>query len=197
MILAVCAILLSIIATPVWPWFHAYLMGHLDHLKISWAISSDVLLVMLFSTCVVAAGISLAWWLYALKPVAKEEPADPLEKVQPDIFSLLRDKFLIDEFYELTVVRLNAFLAGFSDWMDRVMWGGLVWVVSSLVVWVSWLNRLIDDLLINSGFNMGCGSFRLSARILSHFQNGQVQRYLRVVGLALAVLALIFIWGCK
>jgi hypothetical protein len=37
---------------------------------------------------------------------------------------------------------------------------------------------------------------RLGARLLSLWQNGQVQRYLRVLGLALTLLGVIFLWGC-
>ena len=62
---------------------------------------------------------------------------------------------------------------------------------------LSWINRLLDEFVVNLGFDKGCGGLRDSANLLSHFQNGQVQRYLRVLGLALAVFALIFIWGCK
>jgi NADH-quinone oxidoreductase subunit L len=196
-ILAAFAVLLGIIATPVWPWFHAYLMGHLEHLQVSWAISGDVLMTMLLSSCIVAAGIFLAWWLYVARPMAQGEEADALEKLQPDIFSFLHEKFLIDELYDLTVVRLNATCARVSDWLDEFVWGGLVQAVSYLTLGLSWLNRLVDEFVVNLGFDKGCGSLRSSARILSLFQNGQVQRYLRVIGLALAVLALIFIWGCK
>ena len=196
-ILAACAVLLSIIATPVWPWFHAYLSGHLEHLQVSFAISSQALLTMLLSTCIVTAGISLAWWLYAVKPVPKGEEADALEKLQPHVFSLLRDKFLIDEVYDATAVRLNAVCARVSDWLDHFLWGGLVQAVSFLVLGLSWLNRLLDEFVVNLGFDKGCGSLRTSASILSHFQNGQVQRYLKVIGLAMSILALIFIWGRK
>ena len=196
-ILAACAVLLSIVATPIWPWFHAYLMGHLEHLEVSWAISGDVLMTLLLSTCIVAAGISLAWWLYAVKPMQKGDQSDALEKLQPDIFSILHDKLFFDEIYEATVVRLNATCARVSDWLDEFVWGGLVQAVSYLTVGLSWINRLLDEFVVNLGFDKGCGGLRDSANLLSHFQNGQVQRYLRVLGLALAVFALIFIWGCK
>jgi len=195
-ILAVCVVLLSVMATPIWPWFHAYLMGHLGHLEASWAIPGDVGMTLLLSTCIVAAGVSLAWWLYAVKPAVKGE-ADALETLQPDIFSLLQDKFLIDKIYEGSIVRLNALCARVSNWLDEFVWGGLVQAVSLLTVVLSSLNRLIDVFVVNLGFDGGCGSLRFLGKILSHFQNGQVQRYLRVIGLALAVSALIFIWGCK
>jgi len=196
-ILAVCAVLLGIIATPVWPWFHAYLMGHLAHLEVSWTIPGDVLTTMLLSTCIVAAGIFVAWWLYVSKPMEKGEEGDALEKLQPHVFSILHDKFFIDEIYEGTIVRLNATCAHVSDWLDEFIWGGLVQAVSYLTLGLSWVNRLVDEFVVNLGFDKGCGSLRSSGRILSLFQNGQVQRYLRVLGLALTILALLFIWGCK
>ncbi len=196
-ILAVCVVLLSVIATPIWPWFHDYLTGHLEHLEVSWTIPGDVGMTLLLSTCIVAAGISLAWWLYAVKPLEKGDEADALEKLQPHVFSLLHDKFLIDEIYEATIVRLNAICARVSNWLDDVVWGGLVQVVSLLMVALSSLARVLDESVVNLGFDGGCGSLRFFAKILSRFQNGQVQRYLRIIGLALAVSALIFIWGCK
>jgi NADH-quinone oxidoreductase subunit L len=152
---------------------------------------------MLLSTCIVAAGIFVAWWLYVSKPMEKGEEGDALEKLQPHVFSILHDKFFIDEIYEGTIVRLNATCARVSDWLDEFIWGGLVQAVSYLTLGLSWLNRLVDEFVVNLGFDKGCGSLRSSGRILSLFQNGQVQRYLRVLGLALTILALLFIWGCK
>lgn len=195
--LAAGAVLLSLIGTPVWPWFHAYLTGHLAHLEIARTIPSDVLLIMLLSTVIVAAGVGLAWWLYGRKPVETAEQPDALERMQPSIFSLLRARFYIDELYDATVVRLNGQCARACHWVDSVVLDGLVQLVSYLVLGLSWLNRLVDEFIVNLGFDKGCNALRISARILSFLQNGQVQRYLRVIGLALVVFALIFIWGCR
>ena len=124
------------------------------------------------------------------------EDQDPLQKLQPAGFLVLHRKFFIDEFYETTVVRLTSMVAVFSGWLDRYFWGGAVWLLAQVALLLSWLNRLLDDLLVNAGFNKGCGSFQVSGRMLSHFENGQVQRYLRIIALALLVFMLIFIWGC-
>ena len=69
--------------------------------------------------------------------------------------------------------------------------------VSSTVLALSWANRLIDEFVVDLGFDQGCGGLRLGARLLSLWQNGQAQRYLRVIALALALFGLIFLWGCK
>ena len=104
---------------------------------------------------------------------------------------------MIDEFYDATIVRLTTFLSRAADWLDRFVWGGLVSLIAWLVLGLSWIDRLIDEFIINLGFNKGSESFRESARYLSRFQNGRVQRYLRVLGLALTMLAFFFLWGCR
>ena len=91
----------------------------------------------------------------------------------------------------------TAIAARKSRWLDDRVWAGVVTAVSYLVLGLSWLNRLIDEFVVNLGFDQSCRGMRLSARFLSVWQNGQVQRYLRVMALALTVFTLIFIWGCR
>jgi NADH-quinone oxidoreductase subunit L len=192
-ILAAGTILLSLLGTPAWPWFHAYLAEHTAHVQ---PIKIDVVAVMLLSTALVAVGVTLGWWFYGRRRISADQP-DALETLQPDFFTLLSRKFFIDEAYDKTVVRLNAGLSCASNWFDRFIWGGIVTMVSYLMVGIAWLNRFFDEYVVNLGFDKGCGSVRGTGRLLSFFQNGQVQRYLRVIGFALAVFALIFIWGCR
>jgi NADH-quinone oxidoreductase subunit L len=194
-ILAVGAVLLGVVGTPVWPWFHDYLSGHEAHARTS--IDLSVVLTMLLSSVIVIFGIGLGWWLYGRKPVAQAEEIDPLERLQPGFFATLRNKFYVDELYEISAIRFNAWFARASRWLDEFVWNGAVMAVSYCVLGLSWLNRLIDEFVVNLGFDQGCNSLRSGSRLLSLWQNGQVQRYLRVIGLALAVFALIFIWGCR
>jgi hypothetical protein len=77
-----------------------------------------------------------------------------------------------------------------ADWLDRWVWDGLVRLTVGLVTALSWISRLIDEFVINLGFDGGCGSLREGGSWLARFQNGQVHRYLRVIGVGLAVLAL-------
>ena len=196
-VLAACTVLLSFLGTPLWPWFHSYLGGHGASPEISSSIRVDTLFVMLFSGVVALGGIGLGWWFYARRSASTAQARDPLEQFQPEVFAVLRDKFYIDEVYEATAVRWNAICAAVSDWLDRVVWNGLVAAISWLVVGWSWVNRLVDEFVVNLGFDQGCGSLRLLARLVSLWQNGQVQRYLRVLGLALTTFALFLIWGWK
>ena len=194
-ILAAFAIFLSLFGTPVWPWFHGYLSGHAVHFTPS--IELGTVLVMFISALISVGGIWLGWDVYSRRgPKSVEEP-DPLEKAQPGAFATLRGKFYIDELYQISVVTWNAACARASRWLDEVVWENVVRAVSLLAVVLSWLNRFVDEFVVNLGFDKGCGGFRSGARLLSLWQNGQVQRYLRVIGLALVLLGVIFIWGCR
>jgi NADH-quinone oxidoreductase subunit L len=193
LVLAAGAVLLSLVGTPAWPWFHDYLSGHRGEAA---GFSGAVLGTMLLSTVIVAAGVGLAWRLYVRQPVRSADEPDVLEKLEPDLFTLLRRKFFVDEFYDATVIRWNAWSARVADWLDRWVLDGAVKAVSFLGLGLAWLDRVFDEWVVNLGFDKGCSSLRHSGRWLSLWQNGQVQRYLRVLGLAIAVWALAFLWGC-
>ena len=192
-ILAVCAVFLGALGTPVYPWFHSYLSGHATHFEER--VEYGALLTMLVSTGIVAAGLSLGWRVYGRRPVERPEEPDPLEKLAPAWYSVLRRKFLVDELYEISVIRLNAWSARAARWLDDTVFAGAVTAVAQAVVGVSWLNRLIDEYLVNLGFDRGCGGVRAGGWLLSFWQNGQTQRYLRVIALSLALGALLFVWG--
>jgi NADH-quinone oxidoreductase subunit L len=184
-VLALFTILLSVIGTPIWPWFHTYLTGHHG------GFSSSVYVVMLISIAVVALGLLLGWWIYGRRPLAG---ADPLES---DIYYVLKNKFFVDEIYDVSVVKLNTWSARSMRWLDDFVWQGAVVGVSYLVVVLAWANRLIDEKIVDLGFDKGCGGFRLGGKVLSFWQNGQVQRYLRFIGLAAAGLVALLIWGWR
>jgi NADH-quinone oxidoreductase subunit L len=120
-----------------------------------------------------------------------------LERRWPDVFALLRNKFYVDELYEASVVWFNARWAWVCDWLDTWIWNGAVQLVSYLLLGLSWLNRFFDEYVINLGFDQGCGRISRGGKLMSSFQNGRVQNYLRVIGVALTVLVLILIWGCR
>jgi NADH-quinone oxidoreductase subunit L len=160
-------------------------------------VEISTLLVMMLSAVIALGGITLGWRLYSRRgPKTAEEP-DPLEKLQPELFATLRGKFFIDELYQISILRWNAACARTCRWLDDVIWDNVVRAVSFLVLGLSWANRLVDEFVVNLGFDQGCGGLRRGGRLISLWQNGQVQRYLRVIGLALTIGALLFIWGCK
>jgi NADH-quinone oxidoreductase subunit L len=194
-ILAACAILLSVFGTPAWPWFHSYLTGH-GNPEPSGTVPVGTLVTMFASAVISLGGIALGWRFYSRRHPATPNDPDPLEAIQPVAYGWMRGKFYFDELYAMSVVHWNAWCARASRWLDEMIWDKAVAAVSLIVIVFSWLARLIDEFVVNLGFDQGCGGLRRGAKWVSLWQNGQVQRYLRVIGVALTVGALVFIWGC-
>ena len=194
-ILAVFAVLLGFLGTPAWPWFQSFLSG--EHAHFGLTHLSHALPTMLLSTLIVAVGVGTGWGLYGRKSVESPEQRDILQQKQPTIFRWLRDKFYVDELYERTVIALNADWARLCDFFDRWVWGGVVKLVSFVAQGFSDLTKLLDDFVVNGGFDAGCRRVMGGGKFMSAVQDGQVQNYLRVIALAVVVLVLAFLWGCK
>jgi NADH-quinone oxidoreductase subunit L len=116
---------------------------------------------------------------------------------RPDIFALLQNKYFIDELYEATVIRFNAWFAKACDFLDRWVWGGAVMVVSGVMIGLAWLYRATDEFVVNLGFDAGCEGVRRGGGGLSKLHTGRLQSYLRVIGVALVVLIIFLVWGRK
>jgi NADH-quinone oxidoreductase subunit L len=196
-ILAAFTIVLGLLGTPAWPWFHAFLTGESAVLDFG-RFSGDTLLVMTASTIVAFAGIGLGYWLYGRGQIPSDASTsvDVLERIRPDIFALLKHKYFVDEIYEASFVRLNAWLAQACAWLDECLWNGVVHLVSYVVLGLSWLNRFFDEYVVNLGFDEGCRRLTKGGGLLSRLQNGRVQGYLRAIGVGLTVLVLALLWGC-
>jgi len=194
--LAAFSILLGFIGTPIWPWFEAFLSGEPLSYDFSRLGKADFLATVLASTAVVFVGLVLGYWLYGRKPLKTSEHPDALEVVWPNLFTLLRRKYFVDEAYEWAIVGLNAFWARACDWLDRWVWDGVVQLFSYLALGLAWLDRSIDEFVINLGFDEICKELSRGGGLISRLQDGRVQHYLRLIGVGLVVLALCLVWGC-
>jgi len=195
-VLATFSILLGFIGTPAWPWFQEFLSGRPLAFEPSRLVGHEALWLMAVSSVIVLAGIGLGWWLYGRKALTRADAPDVLEQIRPDVFALLSRKYFVDEVYESSVIRFNAWWARVCDWLDAWVWNGLVQIASHVVLGLSWVNRLFDEYVVNLGFDRSCRGLTEGGTLLSRLQNGRVQSYLRVIGMALAALVLLLIWGC-
>jgi NADH-quinone oxidoreductase subunit L len=195
LILAACSIVLGFVGTPAWPWFAAFLDGETVSLDLSRFSEGGLLPLMAVSSGVVFCGIGLGWWLYGRKPVQSASDPDPLDQLRPDVFGLLRGAFRVDDLYESTVIRFNAWWSRACVWLDTWVWDGAVQLVTVAALGLAWLNRLCDEYLVNPGFDGGCRRLTQGGKGLSNLQTGRVQDYLRGIGIALVVLVLLLIWG--
>jgi len=189
-ILAVCAVGLSLIGTPAWPWFQSFLGDHHGE-----GFTYEVIKLMVTSTLVVFVGLGLGLWFYGRKQRKQAEEPDVLEKLPLGMHTWFANKYGIDELYEMTVIRFNAWFARACAFLDEWIWGGAVALVSYAFLGLAWVNRAFDELVINLGFDQGCERVSLGGKLMSRLQDGRVQNYLRVIGVALVVLVLLLIWG--
>ena len=67
-ILAVFAVGLGFIGTPVWPWFRSFIESHPSSFDFNELAQPEIVSTMLLSTVIVFAGIFVGWWLYGRKP---------------------------------------------------------------------------------------------------------------------------------
>jgi NADH-quinone oxidoreductase subunit L len=195
-VLAFFSIMLGFFGTPAWPWLQHFLEGERAGFDMSGMRDPSVLSVMTVSTLVALLGIGLGYWLYGRQPLESQQ-LDVLERWWPNAFTLLRRKYYFDEIYEWAFVGLNAWWARACAWLDRWVWEGIVQLVAALVVGIAWVDRALDEQVVNRWFDDTCRGVKDGGGLLSRFQNGQVQNYLRALGFAAAVLVLLLMWGCR
>ena len=183
--LAACSILFGIVLTPAWPWLHAYLTGEPSQFDIARLIQP-----MLFvSLALVTAGIGLGFAIYR-----KAAEMDPLEQAQPALFRFLKNKMWLDELYDRTVIAFSRMTARLSDWMDRYVWDGLVRSFGGLGRLFGIVTTNFDERGINAGVDEATTGARGLGRVMSSWHSGQIQTYLRAVGVSVLIVLVLYAW---
>ena len=195
-ILAFFAMALGLIGTPVWPWFHAFLEGHAAGFGLSGFAEPGLLALMGTSSLVVFAGLFIGWKLYG-GSAPKPEEKDVLEAAVPLVWRLLQNRFYVDELYAVTVIAFYSVWRKVADWLDRRVWGGLVALVAAVFALWARLSRFLDTNVVDGSFDKGCDELSSGGGLLSRVQNGRVQSYLRLLALAVVILAAILIWSSR
>jgi len=195
-ILAFFALTLGFIGTPAWPWFKSFLDGHASSFDLHGFAEPGLMMLMATSSLVVFLGLALGWWIYGDR-TTRPQDADALERTVPPLWALLRDKFYIDELYGSTVIAFYSWWACVSDWLDRKVWGGVVAGVAGIFRLGAQMNRFLDTNVVDGGFDKGCEELGVGGGLLSRVQSGRVQTYLRLLALAVVLLAVILIWSSR
>ncbi|HUS35729.1 MAG TPA: NADH-quinone oxidoreductase subunit L [Verrucomicrobiae bacterium] len=189
LILAACAISVGLFGTPFWPWFQTFLTGA-HHGQFHWG---PFLGLALASTAVVATGVFFGWRVYRNADAAK----DPFQTRAPGVFGVLQNKFYFDEIYRDTAVAFYNFAGRSMAIIEEVLWRATVQASGVVLLAVAWFNRLVDEFAVNGGFDRVARGLRKSGMGAGRTQTGQIQSYLRALAVAVAVLVLLFAWGCK
>ncbi|MGI8889511.1 MAG: NADH-quinone oxidoreductase subunit L [Chthoniobacterales bacterium] len=185
-ILATCAIVLSVVLTPAWPWLHEYLLGESAALDFARLIQPGLLVALIL----VAGGIGLGAFIYRGVGGA----IDPLERAFPQLYRFLENRMWLDEFYDRTVLAAARFASRISDFLDRYFWDGLVRLGGGLGQLLGSLTKGFDERAINSGPKDAAGGARGLGRLLAARHSGQVQTYLGAIAVGLLALLLFYAW---
>jgi NADH:ubiquinone oxidoreductase subunit 5 (subunit L)/multisubunit Na+/H+ antiporter MnhA subunit len=195
-ILAFFAMALGLIGTPVWPWFRSFLEGHAADFGLTGFNEPGLLALMATSSVVVLFGLGVGWRIYGNKRMNAEDP-DALERATPTIWTLLENKFYIDELYGATVIAFYAWWARVADWLDRRVWGGVVTGVATIFRGAAHVSRLFDVNWVDGGFDKGCEELGNGGGLMARVESGRVQIYLRLLALAVVLLTAILIWSSR
>jgi len=188
-ILAVFAIGLGALGTPLWPWFTSFVASKPLEFDAHGFSEPGLIPLMAFATLLVFLGLGFGWLLYGRKPLGNAEDPDVLESASPTIFGWLAGRLYWDELYAATVLRWYAALAWLADFLDRRVWGGIVAAVSGGFRGLGWVNKSIDSEWIDGTFDKGCEELVSSGGVLAWLQAGRAPGYLRTMGVGLLILA--------
>jgi NADH-quinone oxidoreductase subunit L len=194
-LLAIFAAFLGFVGTPAWPWFQSFLAGQATTFDWSRFSEPGLLPLMGVSTLIVFTGLGLGWLLYGRKPILHASDPDALERLQPSLFRALGDRLYIDEIYNGTVIAITRFASALAAFLDRWIFGGIVNLIAWCAAGLGWLDFGLDKFLVNGGFDLGCRELSFTGRLFTRLQSGRVQTYLRVIAVALVVLAILLLWG--
>jgi NADH-quinone oxidoreductase subunit L len=195
LLLAGFAVLLGFLGTPAWPWLQSFLAMKTASWDLHQLAENGLLGLMVGSSLLVFAGLGLGWWLYGRKPIRHAGDKDALERLQPAVFHAFKHALFIDQLYALTVLRLAWWIACVANWLERWIWGGIPVAVSAITKGLGWIDFSLDRWVVNKGFDEGCSGVADGGRLLARLQDGRIQGYLRLLGAAVAALALFLLLG--
>lgn len=144
--------------------------------------------VALISTLVALGAIALGWWLYNPQrfaefwslPVARR-PEDPLSAYIGPLFTLLKNKYWVDELYQTVIlnpyVALARWLAEVVDWRFWHDWFHDTLIMGGYNLFTRLLSLRIDLGGIDAAFNGLAALVQRAALALRRVQSGYVRNY--------------------
>ena len=170
-------------------WFNNFLNSMLPAGPAAEAAS----LVPLFTSLVVSlGGLLLGWSVYRNQTVGKK---DPLQKSLGGVYTLLKNKYYIDEFYTWAFVKPTYWVAEtFSyKWIDKILIDGILHAIGRFGLWFGRILRSGFDAPVINGIGNGIadGTRKLGAD-LKPVQSGRIQQYMLITMLVVVVVGIIF-----
>jgi NADH:ubiquinone oxidoreductase subunit 5 (subunit L)/multisubunit Na+/H+ antiporter MnhA subunit len=190
-LLAAGAILLSLIGTPMWPWFEKWINGESAQFHFGHLFSHPGLLAI--SLAIVAIGVGASSAIY--RNLSNDSDAsDPLEEKLGGLWGFLVAAMGFDALYEKVIIKP---LAAFASMVNSIERNVFVPLMAAFEGGFKLLGRFMgsaDEKGLNRGFDGVCSGIKNRASSASDSQVGRPQGYLRAIGLGMSVLLILHFW---
>ena len=192
-VLAAGAMLLSLVATPFWPWFEKWLHGETAHFHAGAFGEHGAMGLLILSLVIVTVGVGASWMVYR-NPSNDSNAPDPLAGKLGPLWNFLERAMGFDALYEKAIIGPLAFLAGAVDALERMVLVPMMGVGEACIKMCGRITGATDEKGLNDGFNGMCSGLQNRADSASRSQDGRPQGYLRAIGLGMSVLLVLYFW---
>jgi NADH-quinone oxidoreductase subunit L len=150
------------------------------------------------SLTVSLGGLLLGWLAYRR---VKAGAADPLQKALGGVYTLLKNKYYVDEFYNLVFIRPAKWVSEtlVVRWVDQGVLDGALHGIARAGLWLGNLLAVgVDRPVVKGAETLVSGGTRGAGLGLSGLQKGRIQGYMLIAIATLVVAGLVFIfWLAK
>ncbi len=136
------------------------------------------------------------WLVYIRKPLEAGQP-DPLKRALGPVYTLLENKYYVDELYDFVFVRPSIWLAEKVVYrlIDRGIIDGFLHFVANAAEWIAFRHKDFDTQIINEGADNLAEGFGEMSDSFKYIQSGRIQQYLAVAVAGLLMLVGVFVWS--
>ncbi len=139
---------------------------HVDHTALEWTL-------MLASVAWTFLTAFLAYYLYLVNPEARAKIMQ--NGGAKKIFRILYNKYYVDEFYEIILLKPIGKLFGFLNLVDKYVVDGAVNLMGFLGKGLGWAIGLFDSKVVDGAVNDTAWIFRAGGKVVSAMQSGRIQ----------------------
>ncbi len=194
-VLAVFALLLGFVNAPFLGNPLHHFMGNVH--EVSEVVHSEAVpfsfVVAGISTLVAVLGLIVGWWLHKGYRAGQVEP---FQAALGPVFVVLKNKYYVDEIYQLLIIRPIVWLAGFCFRIDdRWIIDPFVDLVGAAGRLASDVSRVVDSVVVDRWFVEGTAQlFNGAGRWLRYSETGRVQNYLLVLAVTVLMLLGLYLY---
>jgi len=148
---------------------------------------------MMFGSLAGLFGLFLGWWIYGRKSLTAGQ-RDPLEVRMGALYTVLTNKYYIDEIYNYAFVRpVQRFSVWMGDVVDRKGIDGVLHGIAHGAMSLAFAFRSFDTKVINGGADGLAGGVKSFGHWLRDIQTGRIQNYLLLALVSVVLLIALYI----